>query len=237
MKNGSGQTNHPKASKLSKEFQESHWKTLEVKIGNPKTLFFFLGSKIMAGSTLTEIERLAMFTAAERLILKCEEEPSFKKKFWWILWISRSLIQSLGSPLTQESLDSFRKTIREYQNYRRKFFDPCIYFGLLGELEKEIRIRIRTRFPVQTKEKSRIAVGYRDHGTARNPSEGSPSWQEVSMANIDKEEYKEGRRRVNLFQQIHVHQCQLYTNSVFTKTEKKESKSEIQRTTVPGKLN
>ena len=211
MKQGSGQTNPPGVAKLLEEFSQSHWKSLEVRIKTSQTLVIFLLSKVIAGFPLTEIERIALFSGYEKMILLCEEDPGFKKKYFWILWISRAFIQSLGNNLTEDDYSHFRIVVGDFQRNRPKMVDSCIYYGMTVMIERELVVRIRTRFPIKVKEKSRIAVGYRDHGAAKNPSEGSPSWQEVAMANIDNEEFGE-TDGVNLFRQIRCHQSQLYAS-------------------------
>jgi hypothetical protein len=65
-------------------------------------------------------------------------------------------------------------------------FSACAYFGRRTFFNvKNVLRRVNLNLRKKTREKNRIGVGYRDHGTARDVAfDASPTWQEVAAAHL-----------------------------------------------------
>jgi hypothetical protein len=139
-------------------------------------------------ASLEESEVYALYLLHDRL-------STVKDRGWvgkYFNWFSRSvkLFNYFTLYLNQrESPKVLFDEVAKNSFFSSGLFSACAYFGrrtffnVMNVLRrKNLNLRKKSREP------NRIGVGYRDHGTARNPAlDGSPSWEEVATAHLSQE--------------------------------------------------
>lgn len=120
-------------------------------------------------------------------------DPSFVKKYSnWLNHIGMFLNDY--SKATQFPVRIIKTELTEQLYF--DFLEPHLpsklaYFGLRGnrDLRKSWTLVLNSELTPQRKfQKGVLGVGYRDKGTLKSPSEGSPSWQEVNhfVSNLER---------------------------------------------------
>lgn len=158
------------------------------------TLQRFLTSKIAyKGEDFTEIELAAMFHNQLWLQTKCQTDRNFNQKFGTDLESLSKILRTsnFSRGLTSGSITSMRKQLLALT------WDFLIPQRNFSTVESRVKNSIITKWRkpqgVPTKElppEKYIGKGYRDKGTARNPStDANPEWQEVASvaANLERE--------------------------------------------------
>lgn len=160
------------------------WKVLGKMSENEVTMVRYLTSKIVyTDEPITLQEITVLFLSFERLVEKIAKHEKVRAKYGYDLFVFRSIYQSLESIMKSDPTDRPKKMERYFGFYRGKFISRRYYFAVKGQIQRELRLRIITRFPKRFPPKAFIGKGYGDHGTARNSAfDGSPSWQEVAMS-------------------------------------------------------
>jgi len=169
----------------TKSLSENHWRTIEVgKRYKPVFIVRYLLSKIVfSKEKLSELEAVALFVNFERVQETCIKEPVFNQKYGYEIFKFRAIFQSLNQILEQDPSERFQEMQECYRGMLRgNFISRRFYFSAKGTLQKDLDIRIRTRWPKRFPPRAFVGRGYGDHGTAKNKAyDGTPSWQEIAM--------------------------------------------------------
>jgi len=196
----------PKASKLLESLLSNHWNELGIKIQKADTVFRYLVSKVIySEDKLSEAEKVALFSSYEIMVNKAAVDEMYHKKHFWWLFITRSLVQSLNGELVDQKLQNLKKAIADLTSHGRGYFSGSIYYGLKIKTERLYAVWIRTRFPVKTRERNRIAVGYRDKGHLKKASDGTPHWSEVAMELGEHASVSSSKKKDDLWSTLKIH--------------------------------
>ena len=162
--------------------------TVTIKRGTKRiTLQRFLVSKIAYGKDFSLEELSALFNNQLWLQQKSKTDVNFSKKFGSDLESLTKILKesNFSRGLTQGSVTSLRRKVKSLE---WDFLIPQRNFlSVESYLRNSLVIRWRNPVGVKTKDlppEKYIGKGYRDKGTAKNPSiDASPSWQEVASSN------------------------------------------------------
>lgn len=192
-----------------KELAGNNWKQLVVKLSSFVTCFRYLTSKIVyTDQSFTQQEAVVLFCAFEEMVKKIEKDPEFRQKYSWTVFTFRAIYQSLDSLVLQNPKERQRKLGEIYNFYRGKIVSRRYFYAVEGQNAKLYETFIKTRFPKKFPAKTFVAKGYGDHGTAKNKAfDGTPSWQEVAMAN--ETESDQTVETARFFRTFQVHESQL----------------------------
>lgn len=141
--------------------------------------FKVLLSKLLYTSeTFTEEDEVQLFASYERCVEKLAED-SFHKKNFWLIWINRNIFNGLSNFVKDSNARiQHRESLDSYFSQGRSQLNAFVYYGAT----KKVAVSMKVGYPSRTKPVSRIGVGYRDKGNARNTAwDGSPPWQEVAL--------------------------------------------------------
>jgi hypothetical protein len=185
MSNISDKDHVPEASKLTRVLSSSHWRQLQIRVKKVDYQFRLLVSKfVFSEDPFTEEDRIIFWTCYEKMVQKCAIDSNFRAKHQYWVYSVRHLAQSLNQELNSETRFHYRTWIISITSHGRGYFSGSLYFGRKKE-EFLYQIQLKMRQSIKTREKSRIAVGYRDKGHLKESHDGNHDWKEVAMALYD----------------------------------------------------
>lgn len=164
--------------------QDENWfVTLKVQLkAKQPVIWHVLLSKLffVREETFTEKDQVALFTVYEKMVEKCAVDGNFKEKYGHELFFMRNIFKNLPAFVAdQQSIEKMVEFLQQVLSHKRGWLSRDIYFGMKMQIYK---VEMQYGEPKKVKPKNRIAVGYRDKGTAKDSAwDGSPSWQEVAL--------------------------------------------------------
>lgn len=182
-----GQTKKVVPSTLLAFLCENHWRKLGYKLVNPVVVFRYCVGKYMFDleEDFTETDRIALFTAWEKMGCLAAVDRKFKEKHGFYIFMCRHLVMSLNNGHSREDRINFQRSWDCYLSHGRKYFSAHAYFGLKIQGQKLYELWVQTRFPKRFPPKKHVGVGYNDSGTAKDDAyDGNPHWVDVAMSEI-----------------------------------------------------
>jgi len=139
-----------------------------------------LSKALYTSEQFSEEEEVALFTAFETVEKLISQDPGFKERYFWLYYITSDIFKNLHEFLWNlEDRAEKREFLSGYFSYGRKQLSAEIYFGL----KLQYTVEMVSKQPRKPKAKRRIAVGYRDKGTAKDLAwNGHCSWQEWTVS-------------------------------------------------------
>lgn len=171
----------------STALSESSWRILGKVTENEVTLVrYFLSKIVYTDEVVTLEETCILFLSFEKMVQKMSQHEAYRAKYGSEVFTFRAVLTSLEDVVRANPQDRLKRMREVYGFYRGKLFSRRYYFSVRGQLTRELRLRVLTRFPKKFKPKAFVGKGYGDHGTAKEMAyDGSPSWQEVAMADTN----------------------------------------------------
>jgi len=208
-----GQSLSPSSSTMER-LAENNFNVLRVKIDNVKTCFKFLISKIIfSEDVFVEFEAVALWTSYEKFVYNICSDKNAERKYKYLLFSVRHLIQSLDTLVKMNVKDRFQymEVYRQMLKNYDKIISRRFYFRVKGSLIRFYEVSIQTRMKKKFKAKAYIGKGYGDKGSAKNVClDGSPDWKEVAMdARNISDELSTYSKFISFFEEIRSHPRQL----------------------------
>lgn len=182
------------------EFKEKAPKVLSLRKARPKQYlqrFTYMVLNLIAEKRMPEEEEnVELFYLQARI--EDEAELGWINKYHSVYNESKTLLQVITGPGPLKPKWPLCRMFLSEFDFKLQL--DCAYFGLheSGSVQSLLRKRSPYLTSHRRTRKKFVGVGYNDHGTMKNPAtSGTPSWQEVSAANLpEKEPYSEGEARL-----------------------------------------
>lgn len=175
---------------------------IQVKDKNYLKVLRVIWSKLLyTEEELTEEEEVLGFHCYEKCMEIAARDKIFHQKYFFQLWLNRVIMVDFPA-FCRDKQAQFRhkEILASYYSHGRNFLHARIYFGNKGSIGS---VCLKSGKPRKPKPRNRIAVGYRDKGSVRNPAEdGSPSWQEVAMSENGESEVSFSDKLLKIWCQI-----------------------------------